>query len=469
MATANLFLITDSLRRLLDLNVRALLRRIPGDPGTLNVTTMPPERNLQSATHTLNLHLYHALEDQHYRNDPTPGTGGQPIARQPLALSLFYILTAQHTLNEEHDAERLQLLFGLGIKTLHDFSRVDGAVRISPDGGPPQRVMATGLDGVEDRFEIAPRPLTPEESMAFWTAEQTATTRLSAYYEVRTVFIEPELPTGLAGRVYDLGLYVGPNTAPVLETSASLMVFDPPTASGLPPQVFETSPARAVLDPGSATRVNRVRLTGAALTGDGSPGASRIVLRTPAWGRLTPPVQEAEIDPAANALWTVEIGATEARFDLQGSLQATVNGVAVSLEVSPGIYDAAIRTTRRQITNNGVARSTTSESNQIAFSIGPHITQVTGPNVGTGRMVVQVSNTFDMTDADLRAQLLIDGAVYDEVASFVGNALEDAGSFVRQIGQVEFHPLFDPAVANEHAIRLILNGAESQPFWFETP
>ena len=72
MPTANLFLVTQTLQRLIDLNVRALLMR-EGLPAAITVTAMPPER-VGSATNTINLHLYHVMEDSHYKNlPPAPG------------------------------------------------------------------------------------------------------------------------------------------------------------------------------------------------------------------------------------------------------------------------------------------------------------------------------------------------------------------------------------------------------------
>lgn len=467
MPTSNLFLVTDTLTRLLRFNVQALVLRQTGLSTPVTVTAMPPER-ANGATDTLNLHLYHVMEDMHYKNLTPPGLGGTPISRQPLALSLFYILTAHHDVNEEHDAANQQNLFSLAIKTMHDYSIIEDGLAIIPDGVAPQTVMALGLRNGENRFEIAPRPLTPEESMSFWSAEQTSTTRLSAYYEARTIFLEPEQPTGATGRVYDLGLFVAPISAPVLTSAAALTTFTPPATTGLPPQILDTSPARAMLNPGSLPEVNRVKLSGSALTGDGQPGASQIVLRTSAWQNLAPPVQDMVIDAGLNPGWNTQIGSEEALFELQGNLQAIVAGVPTPLEVTPGIYAASIRTTRRQATEGGTLRATVSESNQIAFSVGAHIAQVTGPNA-QGRMVVQLTNTFDMTNAALGLQLIIDGEIYDDAAAFTGVAATDQGVYVAQAGQLEFHPLFDPAVTATHPVRLVINGAESQPFWFETP
>ena len=464
MPTLNLFHVTDTLTRLLEFNVQSLFLR-QGIVNSVTVTAMPPER-AGAATDTLNLHLYHVMEDAHYKNLTPPGAGGTPVSRQPLALSLFYILTAHHEINEVYDAQNQQSLFSLAIKTMHDHSLIDDNLAISPDGGPLQIVMHADLLGHDNHFEVSPRPLTPEESMSYWTAEQASTTRLSAYYEVRTIFIEPEEPTGASGRVYDLGLFVAPISAPVLEKVSALSDFTPPIASGVPPQVLETSPARAVLHPGSSPEVNRINLKGSALTGDGQPGASQIVLRTPAWRDLAVPVPDTVIDTSLNPGWNVEITATAARFDLQGSLQATIGGVPTALPVTPGIYAVSVRNTRRQQTEGGTLRETTSESNQIAFSAGAHITQVV-PG-GAGRLVVEVTNSFDMTAAGFDAQLLIDGEIYDEAIVFA-NTPTDAGLFVRQAGQIEFRPLFNLATVATHPLRLIINGAESQPFWFTTP
>ena len=467
MPTSNLFLVTDTLTRLLRFNVQALLLR-QNVAGAVTVTAMPPER-AGATTDTLNLHLYHVMEDIHYKNLPAPGTGGPPVSRQPMALSLFYILTAHHEINETYDAANQQNLFSLAIKTMHDHSRISDDLAISSDGGLAQTVMNEGLRGRDNHFEIAPRPLTPEEAMSFWSAEQTATTRLSAYYEARTIFWEPEEPNAAAGRVYDLGLFVAPISAPVLNGVSPLTHFTPPAASGMPAQTIETAPARAVINPGAMPEVNRVHLQGSALTGDGQPGAAQIVLRTAAWQTLSPPVRDVAIDETLNPGWAIGLQANAARFDLQASLQAVINGAPTALEVTPGIYAASIRTTRRQVTASGLQRETTSESNQIAFSVGAHIAQITGPNA-QGRLVVEVTNTFDMEAPGLAVQLHVGGDIYDETTSgFADVAAEDRGLFERQPGQIEFHPLFDPLTPGTYPVRLMINGAESQPFWIEIP
>jgi hypothetical protein len=466
MPTGNLYFVTQSLGRLLDLGVRNLLFR-QGLGTTLNVSTMPPER-VGSVQNGLNLYLYHVMEDAHYRNPAPTGRGFPPVAREPLSLLLYYILTAHHEINEVFDAEIQQRNFGLALKTFHDYPRIDDGLAIAPDANPPQTVMAPGLRGGDNRIEIALRPLTPEESLSFWSAEQTATTRLSAYYEVRTVFLEPEPPPGVSGTVFDLGVFVSVGRAPLLERVRALNAFTPPAASGLPPQTVETSPARATLAPGLVPPVDRVTVEGARLAGDGTPGAAMLVLRNPTWREASPPVRSAPIDPTFNPAWAVSITESVVSFEMQPSLTVDTETGPVVLDVVPGVYAVSILATRRIETPSGRVRTTQVESNQLAFALGARIDGV-DPVDGFGRMGLLLVNLFDLTDPALEVQFAIDGIVYEEVAAFAGDPLEDRGRFVREAGVLRFHPLFDPTVAGAHPVSLTINGAPSQPFWIKTP
>ena len=246
------------------------------------------------------------------------------------------------------------------------------------------------------------------------------------------------------------------------------MQFTPPPASGLGPQAIESVPARATLAPGLAVAVNRVELQGTALAGDGQPGSARIVLRSSVWRTLTPPVRAARIDPSFNPQWAVLLNEGRGRFDLQGTLTIDSGTGPVVLAVMPGIYAVSVEVTRRQQTQTGITRTTRSESNQIAFSVGARIDTADPPNA-QGRIVLHVVNLFDMLAAEVDVQLAVDGILYNETAAFANDPLQDRGLFVRQVGALEFHPLFDPTIAGAHPLRLTINGAESQPFWIVTP
>jgi hypothetical protein len=466
MPTTNLFHVTQALGRLLDLGVRGLLFR-QGFTTTLNVTTMPPER-VGAAQNTLNLHLYHVTRDGHHQHLEPPGRGQPPVAREPLTLLLYYILTTHHELTEQFDAEVQQRNFGLAVKTFHDQPVIDDRLALAPDDGVPQPVMPTGLRGGDNRIEIILRPLTPEESLGFWSAEQTATTRLSAYYEVRTVFLEPELPAGVTGTVFDLGVFTSVGRAPLIDRIAALSRFTPPAASGLPPQTIETSPARATLAPGLDPPVNHIVIEGARLAGDGRPGGARLVLRNPAWHERVPPVRAAVIDPDLNPTWNPQIRERVATVDLQPTLALETDAGPVVLDVVPGIYSLSIEATQQLESPSGRVRTSRVESNQVGFPLGGRIAGV-DPVDAQGRFGVRTVDLFDLTAADLEVRLAVDGVLYEEVPSFVGDPAEDRGRFVREPGVLRLHPLFDPTAADSHPVSLVINGAPSQPFWIETP
>ena len=207
MATSDIALVTKTLVQLLKKRVPKLVTV----PGMLDITTKRPEL-LQSELSTLNLFLYHICEDPTYKNQPIPGQGRRGVARTPMALSLFYVATPQHFVKPgDPDDGVEQTLMGALLKTFHDFPLIDGD--LSLDGGAtfimPDALRETG----DNWLEIMLRPVTPENALDFWASEQNRTVRLSAYYEVRAIFLEPEKPAAMAGTVLSLGAYVSIKSA----------------------------------------------------------------------------------------------------------------------------------------------------------------------------------------------------------------------------------------------------------------
>ncbi|MBF2065979.1 MAG: DUF4255 domain-containing protein [Calothrix sp. C42_A2020_038] len=151
-------------------------------PGT-TVTAKPPEKARNTRNNQLNLFLYQTMPNAAWRNmDMTPqvkpGETGQP----PLALNLFYLITAY---GEDEDDIKSHRLLGKAMSILHDHPLLDAnEIRDAlPDNDLYQQI---------ERVRITPQPMSLEEMSKLWMMFQTQY-RISAAYQVAVVLIESTL------------------------------------------------------------------------------------------------------------------------------------------------------------------------------------------------------------------------------------------------------------------------------------
>src|SRR5437870_950079 len=215
MAVLNLFKVTKTLSDLLLQNITKNVD--PTLAPFLHVTAIPPEK-IENPSNTLSIFLYHVAEDPYYKNALGPGNDVPNVAKTPMALSLFYILTAHHEVEAAFDPETQQKLMGYALKTFHDFPVVTRATQIN---GTPILDPEFG----NDTIHITLRPITPEEALSFWNSEDIHTVRLSAYYEVRVVMLQPDPPKTMPGIVLNLGAFLFQLGAAQLNTTQSLVRF----------------------------------------------------------------------------------------------------------------------------------------------------------------------------------------------------------------------------------------------------
>ncbi len=451
MTTLNLSHVTLSLQSLLDLNVRRLLGGIPANQ--LDVTLMPPEQ-VNAIIQTLNLHLYHVSEDPHYKNAVGMDLATPPVADKPMGLRLYYILTPHLTRANEFDAETQQQLLGLAMKTIHDNPVITDDLQITPNAVEgATTVMAAGLLGGQNKIEITLRPLEPEETVNFWAAEDQKTPRLSAFYEVRTIFMQPEVPTVTRGTVFDVGLYVESAMAARLQGSQSILPFTMPADTGLGDQELDVVPARATLQPAAVANKPRVRVTGHNLTtGD----AREVTLRQANGPALV-------LDPALNPAWDLQFQTGELSFIPQPTLDADDGtGAVVTHDIVPGYTEVAMDVINYRI--QGPSRlESRYPAGRVTISLGAHIT---GFSVAAGRVQVDISNAVDLTVPGTEITLAVRGNVYQPVAAFPA-APDDRGTYTVAANTVVFTPDFGPPLDGAHPVQLIVNSAEAQPFWVE--
>lgn len=469
MALSDLYKVTKTLTDLLKVNITNNID--PDLPAEFDVTAVPPER-VGNATNQLNLFLYHVTEDAYYKNALGPGSDVPNVAKTPMALNLFYILTAHHETTDEEalfDAQSQQRLMGYGLKTFHDFPVITDQTEI--DG---TAILDGALRGKDNHLEIIMRPVTPEDAIAFWSSEEAHIVRLSAYYEVRVVMLEPEPPKTMPGIVLNLGTYLVQLGTPQLTGSQSLVQFQLPVQNGGGIQQVTASPARVTLDSSDPLHKahNRFELRGTNV----AAGISRsLVLKNSLWAKLPPPegpVDQVVVDLALadlpeNSNWQLEFAAD--RVTVQVAPTLTLEG-ADALTLLPGIYSASVQTVQTEQVINNQLKQIMATSNEVSFAIAPRIASHENPDTD-GTIQINVGDEFDLTDASLELQVVVAGEVYESVET---NPPSNPGQFVAindpsntPANSIKISPSANFDAAIPQPFQLIINGAESAPFWIE--
>ncbi|MGH8563237.1 MAG: DUF4255 domain-containing protein [Gammaproteobacteria bacterium] len=469
MALINLYKVTKTLTDLLTQNITQNID--PSLTGLLSVTAIPPDK-VENPSNTLSLHLYHVAEDPHYKNVLGRGNDVPNVARAPMALSLFYILTAHHETDSTFDAETQQKLMGYALKTFHDFPVITDQTKI--DGS---LILDADLRGRDNTLQTIMRTISPEDALAFWNSEQQKNARLSAYYEVRVVMLEPEKPKTTPGIVLSLGTFLVQIGTPYLDRSQSLVQFKIPQKNGGTVQRVEATPARVTLDR-SATAPeahNRLLLLGTNLT----IGKSRSLFFKH-WAKLPPPdgpvEQTVVVDLAQNPDWKVEFQTDRVAVKLASTLRhVKPDGTTVDLPVLPGFYSVFIRSVKDEKVINNELKQISVSSNEIGFAVAPRVLPpISGHHVadGNGNIQIDLGSEFDPLDPNLpedAIQVIVDGEVYTDAGVDPPPSAKEFFVTNAPSNLIRIKPHFPVAVTEleAHPFRLIVNGAESAPFWIE--
>jgi hypothetical protein len=170
-----------------------------GSPVT--VTALPPDRIKTGDTELpqLNIFLYHVASNTGWSNTELPSrdTQGNRITNSPLALDLYYLLSAYG--KSDFDGE---ILLGYAMQMLHETPVLPrAAIRTALGGVPPvsSNLLPIGplapsdlADQIE-QIKISPQLMNIEEVWKLWTALQ-APYRPTAAYRVSTVLIQSSKP-----------------------------------------------------------------------------------------------------------------------------------------------------------------------------------------------------------------------------------------------------------------------------------
>jgi hypothetical protein len=427
MALLDVSLVTETLVKLVDESIKVS----PAWPGgqTADVSSLPPDQ--LAGDNALGIYLYHLCEEAAYKNQMWPTRPQPPMRFSPMGLNLYYVVSARSALTASLGPYREQLLMGLTVKALHDWPIIDDATIINGVS-----ILHANLRDADNPLKIELRHVPANEAVSYWTAGSNPL-RLSAYYEVRVVLLEPEEPATGGGRVllYSVRAMVGGQ--PHLETSRSQVRFRIPGETA--DRVVEVQPALAAPATG-ATSGTEITFMGINLTGDNVS----LSIRARAWSDAVP----------LDAPWGVVSGGDR----IFATAQTTASGRAVL----PGPYTAFARVVKSLTQPDGTTTTVEQLSNDVPFTMVPAVTSFSAV---VGGVFTTVGATFQHADLDPGA-----------VRVYIGEAQLSAGTSGSLLpgefavtGPAAIEMRFPAAaIAGTFVpVRIMVNGAESLPKWIQ--
>lgn len=213
------------------LNNGLIDRDVSASTGDVAVTALAPDQveAQQNGKSQLNLFLYNVTQNEAWRNVNLPvlDGAGDRINNSPLALDLYYLLTAYGV--EQYHAE---ILLGYGMQLLHENPvlprdairrSLAAPTQVVAGGSLPTAMLNLFTSDLADQIEqikIRPQVLTTEEISRLWTAFQ-AKYRPTAAYQISVVLIESQLSTKRALPVQKRSVQAIPLRKPVISSILS--------------------------------------------------------------------------------------------------------------------------------------------------------------------------------------------------------------------------------------------------------
>ena len=301
-------------------------------PFNINVTGLSPDAARPEQGAQLSLYLYHLDENNAteslFWTPQSQTAGGPPLKYQPLALDLYYLLSAYSL--DSYIQE--QQAMSIAMRVFHENPIVGGV----------------GPDGLRWELALSLERRSYDELSRLWQAT-TSSLRLSAVYRAAVILIQPEPGPAPAPPVSVVDLTVQPGVAALV-----------PQLLGTQRQVGYTTPGGVavtfVQDPATVAAGGNVLLVG---TGLDTTTQERLILIGPspastetdvtAW--LNPPPQ-----PAPATLRTVTLPAA--------------TGVPPAGAPAPGRYSVRL---------DGTATGGTFSTQAVPLSIAPGVSAAGGP------------------------------------------------------------------------------------------
>jgi hypothetical protein len=427
MALLDPSLVTETLVKLVDESIKASPAWPTGQ--TADVSSLPPDQ--LTGDNALGIYLYHLCEEAAYKNQVWPGRPQPPMRFTPMGLNLYYVMSARSGLTASLGPYREQLLMGLGVKALHDWPVIDDTTTINGVS-----ILHANLRDSDNPLKIELRHVPANEAVSYWTAGSNPL-RLSVYYEVRVILLEPEEPETGGGRVLLYGILPMVGGQPHLETSRSKVRFRIPGESA--DRVIEAQPALAAPAiggaPGSEITFMGVNLAGSTVS---------LSIRARSWSDAVP----------LDASWGVVAGVDR--------IFATAQTAAAGRPVLPGPYTAAARVARTFARPDGSTKTIEQLSNEVPFTIVPAVTAFSAI---VGGVFTVTGGTFEHADLDPDAVRAYLGGT--QLVPGTSGSLQPGEFAVTAATTIEMRFPAGAVPGSFVPVRIVVNGAESAPMWIQ--
>jgi hypothetical protein len=303
----------------------------------------------------VNLFLYKIAENGALKNQEIPGHGSPgAYGFPPLSLSLYYLLTAYGTRDEQgRFSETLaHFLLGSAMRVFHDVAIVTDDLRSVRHAPVGDQILHETLRGEFERVKLSLEPISLEDLSKVWTA-LTMPFRVAAAYHVSAVQIESRRQRGFPRRVGEPPpagprITVVPFKVPSIEQISVHWQSDPPgTEKPFPfAAVGDTLILRGLnfVSPSTLVRIGRLEI------------------------RVTP------------------IDDTRLQVNLPDDTLPGGVGIAPVRRLQPGPQTVEV------LTGLTPLRSTVFPSNQAVFMLTPLVTAAT-PNLGVVPRTLQITGT----------------------------------------------------------------------------
>jgi hypothetical protein len=389
--------------------------------------------------------LYHVIQKKEYGNFPIPTR--DPESRfLPMALTLYYQLSARSINEDENGTYNEQKWMSIAMKAIHDCPFIDDTT-LTPNNLTP--ILDVHIIGNDNRLNISQQPVPYTDAIHNWTAGQ-APMKLSAYYEVSTVFLEPDDFTSYSGRVLAYGNYVFLKGAPRITSSQNVITYKLPGETinrEIKIQPAQASPAKAppvVVLPDSI-----ISFYGAGFEGDS------VSLRL-----FNPRFKEPVI---AGSDWAITVSGSNS-INVTVREKAILERNNIPVDILPGVYSAQAIVKKNIHLTNGQTKELKISSNQFPFIVVPRIDTL-GALVGTsikitGYKFQHIVSGNDVLKDSIEVYLGENRMIRSNAAAIVPGEFKIIDPSTMKIN---IPGPFNPGM--QIPLRILIEGAESRPLW----